>query len=161
MKICNLMIGMGLLCVLLISCSSKKMAHSTHSIRNEIHFRFDSDHVISKYDDILLETVMYLKGNPQAVVVIEGHTDQIGTKSYNIDLGDKRSLSVKAYLIKHGIEPSRLITVSYGEDNPKNLHPYKQNRRVLISNHYQFFSPFTKTTITATGAKIRTVHKNP
>ena len=51
-------------------------------------------------------------------VTIEGHTDSIGTSEYNLALGERRSNSVRDYLIKRGIAMNRLRTVSYGEERP-------------------------------------------
>ena len=51
-------------------------------------------------------------------IVIEGHTDEHGSKEYNIALGDRRAGEVKSFLIKQGIATERLIAVSYGNDKP-------------------------------------------
>jgi len=51
-------------------------------------------------------------------IVIEGHTDERGTAEYNLALGDKRAQVVRAYLAEHGVDPSRLITISLGEERP-------------------------------------------
>ena len=51
-------------------------------------------------------------------VTIEGHTDSIGTSEYNLALGERRSNSVRDYLLKRGIAAGRMRTVSYGEERP-------------------------------------------
>jgi peptidoglycan-associated lipoprotein len=67
-------------------------------------------------------------------IVLEGHTDERGTAEYNLALGDKRAQVVRAYMVAHGVDPSRLVTVSLGEENPFDPRPtedaYALNRRV-------------------------------
>lgn len=67
-------------------------------------------------------------------VVLEGHTDERGTAEYNLALGDKRAQVVRAYMVARGVDPSRLVTVSLGEENPFDPRPtedaYALNRRV-------------------------------
>lgn len=50
--------------------------------------------------------------------VIEGHTDARGTEEYNLALGDKRAAVVKEYMVRNGIDESRIMTVSMGEERP-------------------------------------------
>jgi OOP family OmpA-OmpF porin len=59
-----------------------------------------------------------LKKHPQVRVEIGGHTDSIGSSSYNLELSALRAQSVKSYLIEHGISPDRLTTRGYGESMP-------------------------------------------
>jgi len=72
--------------------------------------------------------------NKSLGVLLEGHTDERGTGEYNLALGDKRAQVVRAYMIAHGVDPSRLITVSLGEERPFDPRPtedaYALNRRV-------------------------------
>ena len=53
-----------------------------------------------------------------ATATIEGHCDERGTNEYNLDLGDRRAESAKAFLTDLGIDPARLTTISYGEERP-------------------------------------------
>ena len=67
---------------------------------------------------------------------IEGHADERGTREYNIALGAKRSQTVRDYLITHGIEASRMRTISYGKERPvavcDDISCWSQNRRAVI-----------------------------
>lgn len=62
--------------------------------------------------------VRWLKDNPSAHVRIEGHSDDLGTPSANMAVGEKRAMSVMRYLVSKGLEPGRISIVSYGSDRP-------------------------------------------
>jgi len=66
--------------------------------------------------DLLQRKAVWLRNNPDLKVIIEGHTDEAGSKEYNFALGDQRAGAVKSFLIGQGIQPSRLIAVSYGNE---------------------------------------------
>jgi OOP family OmpA-OmpF porin len=55
-----------------------------------------------------------LKKNPELKIRIEGHTDDIGSMKYNIDLSGKRAQAIKDYLVDKGIDPSRITTAGLG-----------------------------------------------
>ena len=67
---------------------------------------------------------------------IEGHCDDRGTTDYNMALGQRRAESVKRYLVSQGVPPSRISTVSYGEERPlatgSGESAWAQNRRAEI-----------------------------
>ncbi len=68
---------------------------------------------------ILDKVAEFLKANPKAVVEIQGHTDSVGSASYNMRLSQARAEAVRTYLITyHHIDPSRLIARGYGETRP-------------------------------------------
>jgi outer membrane protein OmpA-like peptidoglycan-associated protein len=73
----------------------------------------------------------FLLDNPKVRVILEGHTDEIGTSSYNLILGEKRSRSVANYLESMGVNRSQLEVISYGELNPD----YTGNDRVLLGKN--------------------------
>lgn len=70
---------------------------------------------------------------------IVGHTDSIGSKSYNMKLGKKRADAVKSWLLKQGISANRIETSSQGEANPiasnKTAQGRAKNRRAVITVH--------------------------
>lgn len=81
-----------------------------------------------------------LKRNENVNLTVEGHTDSDGDDAYNADLSQKRTESVKAYLISKGIAESRLTAIGYGEtkpvaDNKTNAGKAK-NRRVELKTSY-------------------------
>jgi peptidoglycan-associated lipoprotein len=85
---------------------------------DDVQFEFDSAKLSMEAQDILRRKAEWLKANPRAKVIIEGHCDERGTNEYNLALGDRRAFSAKSFLVDLGIADSRLTTVSYGEERP-------------------------------------------
>ena len=77
-----------------------------------------------------------LLAHPDVRVEVAGHTDITGRHSYNMRLSQQRAQAVKAYLARRGVEPSRMVAVGYGPDQPiaDNGTPEgrAQNRRVEL-----------------------------
>ena len=100
-----------------------------------VFFGFDS----SILDDTARATVerqaAWLQQFPAVTVTIEGHTDQRGTTEYNLALGERRAAAVKSYLGSLGIDPARILIISYGKerlaDPGENEAAYAQNRRAV------------------------------
>ncbi|MFO7987268.1 MAG: OmpA family protein [Desulfatiglandaceae bacterium] len=82
-------------------------------------FDFDKSKIKPRYYSVLDDVVKVLKQNPSVRIVIEGHTDNIGTKKYNQKLSEERARAVEQYLIQKGITEERLKTVGYGSSRPK------------------------------------------
>ncbi|HLD65090.1 MAG TPA: peptidoglycan-associated lipoprotein Pal [Pseudomonas sp.] len=76
-----------------------------------------------------------LKGNG-ARVVLEGHTDERGTREYNMALGERRAKAVQRYLVLQGVSPAQSELVSYGEERAvatgNDEQSWAQNRRVEL-----------------------------
>lgn len=83
-----------------------------------VNFDFDKAEIRPDAAIILDEVVSILSGRPQVQVRVEGHTDATGPEAYNQGLSERRAASVLEYLADHGIDPSRLSSVGYGESNP-------------------------------------------
>ena len=68
-------------------------------------------------------------------MTIEGHTDQRGTTEYNLALGERRASAVKSYLGSLGVNPARILIISYGKErlaDPANTdEAYAMNRRAV------------------------------
>src|ERR1700688_3407741 len=81
----------------------------------------------------LEKTASFLKGYPNAKVIIEGHCDERGSTEYNLALGDRRANAVKQYLLNLGIPAANLNVVSFGKEKPfcseSNEACWQQNRR--------------------------------
>ena len=105
------------------SLSGKMADQPTASARSifeneDIYFEFDSIRLSPDAQEILTKKTNWLRANPDATITIEGHCDNRGTNEYNLALGEGRAQSAKAFLVDLGIEPSRLNTISYGEERP-------------------------------------------
>jgi peptidoglycan-associated lipoprotein len=83
-----------------------------------IYFGYDSFQVEPSQTAIVEAVGDYMRDNPNAKLVVEGHCDERGSREYNLSLGEHRALAVRAYLIGLGVEPTRIQTRSYGEEAP-------------------------------------------
>ena len=99
--------------------AKERMQTEKEIFENEdINFEFDSVRLTPEAQTRLTQKAKWLKENPRAKVIIEGHTDDRGTNEYNLALGEGRAQSAKDYLVTLGIDSSRLSTISYGEERP-------------------------------------------
>jgi peptidoglycan-associated lipoprotein len=83
-----------------------------------IYFEFDKSRLLPESKAVLRVKAEWLKANPEAQAIIEGHCDERGTNEYNLALGDRRAQSAKTYLVDLGIAAERLTCISYGEERP-------------------------------------------
>ncbi len=99
-----------------------------------IYFQFDQARISQDMLSVAEKNATFLQENPAANVTLEGNSDQRGTNEYNMALAERRAINVRDYLINMGVDPSRIRTVSYGEERPlfpeHNEEAYKYNRRV-------------------------------
>ncbi len=103
-----------------------------------IFFDYDSTDIKLEYEELLAAHARNLVENPGARVRLEGHTDERGSREYNIGLGERRSQSVRRALLLQGAQDSQIVTVSFGEERPSEFgsseEAWTKNRRVEI--HY-------------------------
>lgn len=101
-----------------------------------IYFEFDSSEVQDKFMDIIKRHAAYLTQYPDVQVRLEGHTDERGSREYNIALGARRATSVAELLQAYGVSSDQIETISYGEEKPAamghNEEAWSQNRRVEL-----------------------------
>jgi peptidoglycan-associated lipoprotein len=99
------------------------------------YFEYDSSDLKPEAMRALDVHAKDLKGNG-ARVVLEGHTDERGTREYNMALGERRAKAVQRYLVLQGVSPAQLELVSYGEERPvatsSDESSWAQNRRVEL-----------------------------
>ncbi len=99
----------------------------------DVFFDYDSATLISEAQEQLRQNGVWMESNARKSALIEGHCDERGTSEYNLALGDRRAASAKEYLVRFGVAPSRLETVSYGEERPfaigSNEESWAKNRR--------------------------------
>jgi len=126
--------------LILLSFTSACAQHRVQSAQTlladqEVRFAFGSAKINGEGKAVLKNGIEFLKVDLNKAVIIEGHTDKVGSDKSNLDLGDKRARAVKAFLIACGIEGERITTVTYGESEPKKqLNNYRENRRALLKD---------------------------
>ncbi len=83
-----------------------------------VNFEFDSTELNERGRANIGMLAAFMQSNPSVNVVIEGHTDSIGTERYNMSLSKRRASKVRDALLDLGIEPGRIKTEAYGESKP-------------------------------------------
>jgi peptidoglycan-associated lipoprotein len=105
-----------------IADSLAALGKSTEAVRTllatMIHFDYDKAVIRGGDAAVLDQKVAILQANPGLRIRISGHCDERGSDEYNLALGNRRATAAKQYLVSHGIDPSRIETVSYGEERP-------------------------------------------
>jgi peptidoglycan-associated lipoprotein len=109
--------------------------YTTKAPHNQIYlFSYDSSSLEDKYVASANAQASYLRSNPGARVLIAGHTDERGSREYNVALGEHRANTVADILRMAGVDRSQVRVVSYGKERPANLGhdeaSHAQNRRV-------------------------------
>jgi peptidoglycan-associated lipoprotein len=99
-----------------------------------VYFDFDSSEIKGEGTDIVAAHAKYLAANPNTRVRLEGHTDERGSREYNIGLGERRAQAVRRALLLQGAADAQISTVSYGEERPAvpghDEAAWAKNRRV-------------------------------
>lgn len=101
-----------------------------------IYFDYDSSDIRPDFIDVIAAHGRFLAGNATVRVRLEGHSDERGSREYNIGLAERRAQTVKRALALQGVQDSQVATVSYGEERPaaagSDENAYSKNRRVEI-----------------------------
>lgn len=109
--------------------------NSPLSIRT-IYFEHDSTQINTQGQSALNAHAEYLSLNPNQHIVVEGHTDESGTRDYNLSLGERRGQSVADFLSASGVSGQQMEIRSFGEENPVSLEQSESarqlNRRVEL-----------------------------
>jgi peptidoglycan-associated lipoprotein len=102
---------------------------------DRVFFDYDRADISPEGRETLQRQAEWLRRYPNVSVTIEGHTDERGTREYNLSLGERRAQTVKNVLVALGIPASRISTISYGKERPEIPHSdessYAQNRRAV------------------------------
>lgn len=114
----------------------------TITIRLNVEFEFDKAVVRAIYGDEIAAVANAMKVHDDIDLVLEGHTDAIGTDAYNQDLSERRAAAVKAKIVEmYGVDPARIATVGYGESRPiadnSTDEGRARNRRVIGEMSYK------------------------
>ena len=84
--------------------------------KRSIYFDYDSDAVKAEYRSIVEAHAKYMQSHADAKMIVQGNTDERGTREYNLSLGQRRAVAVKKALNLLGVNDSQIETVSYGEE---------------------------------------------
>ncbi|HTC96766.1 MAG TPA: peptidoglycan-associated lipoprotein Pal [Bradyrhizobium sp.] len=105
------------------------------NVGDRVFFESDQTDLSPQAAATLDKQIQWLQTYPRYQFTIEGHADERGTREYNIALGARRAQSVKAYMTAHGIDQSRMRTISYGKERPvavcNDISCWSQNRRAV------------------------------
>jgi peptidoglycan-associated lipoprotein len=121
-----------------VESASKKLIYEVVLNEDEGNFKFGKTMLPDEAKAKIDEMVAGLKADPKNVFIeIEGHTDNVGSKTYNEQLGLERAEAVKRYLYEaHQVPLHKINVISYGEDKPVAPNNKRdgraQNRRVVI-----------------------------
>lgn len=106
-------------------------------LKETVYFATAKAVILARSLPMLNEVAKVLQDNPKIHIKVEGHTDSRGNDNYNMKLSAARAASVRAHLIKQGIDPERIASEGFGETRPiaSNLTRVgrEQNRRVEIN----------------------------
>jgi OmpA-OmpF porin, OOP family len=105
-------------------------------ISQQIFFEFNKDVIRAVSFPVLDAVADVLTKNPKVKIEVQGHTDNVGSASYNRDLSHRRAQSVKMYLAAHGVPPDRLTSQGYGFDRP--LVPNDSGDNRALNRRVQF-----------------------
>lgn len=102
-----------------------------------VYFATESYSLNSKSETTLNKLAAIFNEYPKSIILVEGHTDNTGSESYNMTLSKNRAQSVTSYLSNKGISTGRLTTKWYGETQPKydnsTAEGRSNNRRVELA----------------------------
>jgi peptidoglycan-associated lipoprotein len=103
---------------------------------NVIYFDFDSSEIRSEFGPVINAHARHLAAAGATQIRLEGHTDERGSREYNIALAERRAQAVRRALMLQGAGDKQLTTVSYGEERPavqgSDESAYDKNRRVEL-----------------------------
>jgi outer membrane protein OmpA-like peptidoglycan-associated protein len=110
----------------------------TTSEEKTVQFKFNSATLDKQYTDTLDEIASTLMQNPDAIVVLEGRTDSVGAKDYNLRLGGRRIEAVRHYLaVEKGVPVYKIHEISFGSEKPvaenKTREGREKNRAVVMT----------------------------
>lgn len=117
--------------------NSNAILGAAENLQAVVYFAFDSSEITSQAAGILNQHANLLSSNPSASVLIAGHTDERGSREYNIALGERRAQAASAYLASQGVSANNIRVISYGEERPaaagNTEEAYALNRRAELS----------------------------
>jgi len=96
----------------------KRYNHDEIYVFEGLNFDVDGFSINKKVEEQLKPLVDYLKENPEVNIAVYGHTDNIGSKTYNKQLSERRAKTIGLYLVDNGLSPFRIAWQGYGDEKP-------------------------------------------
>jgi peptidoglycan-associated lipoprotein len=149
-------IALALCCVLALTACSKKNTPNLEAanaglgsgvsapgseqdfatnVGDRIYFVVDQADLTAEGEEILSKQAAWLQQYPGVIIQMEGHSDERGTREYNIALSARRATAAREFLIAHGVEAKRISSIAYGKERPAALcdaeQCWTQNRRAV------------------------------
>ncbi len=116
--------------------SSEILREAAQQAGTIIYFEYDRAEIKPEFVPIVTAHAKYLNANSANKVRLEGHSDERGSREYNIGLGERRAQAVRRALMLQGVTEAQITTVSYGEERPavqgSDESAYAKNRRVEL-----------------------------
>lgn len=106
--------------------------HFKQNGQDRVFFGFDQSKVSPDAAKTLEAQAAFAKEYPSTNYLVEGHCDERGTAEYNMALGERRANSVVKTLVAHGVDKSRLQTVSYGKERATGQHDMDRNATTVV-----------------------------
>ncbi len=104
-------------------------------VGDRIYFVVDQSNLTPEAEETLRRQASWLKQYQAVAIQVEGHSDERGTREYNIALSARRATAAREFLIAQGVEASRISSIAYGKERPAALcdaeQCYSQNRRAV------------------------------
>lgn len=110
--------------------------------KRSVFFDLDSFTIKDEYRNLVAAHAKFLAQNPKYKILIQGNTDERGSREYNLALGQKRADALKKALVLLGVSEAQIESVSLGEEKPRNEGhdeaAWAENRRADILYHGEF-----------------------
>lgn len=106
-------------------------------VPDRVLFDTDQSSLSGQARGVLDSQATWLQRTPGTAVQIAGNADERGTEEYNLALGERRASAARDYLVSHGVQGSRITTISYGKDQPTAMgstpDAWAQNRNAITA----------------------------
>jgi peptidoglycan-associated lipoprotein len=113
--------------------AGQDLAATFASAMKDIYFDYDRYELRPEDQAAIASDAAFLRSHPQVQFTIQGHCDERGSTDYNLELGDSRANAAREALVKAGVSPSQIKTISYGKERPfcneSTEACWQQNRR--------------------------------
>lgn len=140
-------------------CPKAYLIGNQIKILDQVKFKINSAEIVAgqESEDVLLAVLAVLNAHPEVKLVqIEGHTDNTGGAKRNRELSKSRAESVRSWLVKKGVDPSRLTAAGFGPDRPIDSNETELGRRNNRRVEFQVAASSTPSTAVVVPATTTT-----